>query len=625
LAVGGVAFSLNPYFTVWLENRVFVAGLATLPISLWAMERILTRRSIQRELAILTVSFAYATLAGTLQTMALFLLFFAVRLGWVALATHEVRRTNNRRAGVLLFAAFAAGLMLGALPLMSGVEMLTHSTRLGSGGYYAGSNSLPLRTVALWFNPGAFGLPNEGDFTADGRRFMSGSGFGYLGVVPLGLAGLALVRRKGPFRERIFWGGLSGITLAFLFLQAMPFHAALVGLWPWLSDVDLLRGLIVVNLGGVILAGWGAAELACLWKPGIARRTWLIPWVGYLVLGTMVVVICRLTLSPPHALWRDLLPILIPGSAVIGIGLAPLKIIPRPGDRILILVVLSALELGRFHFAINTFARASSLYPPHEAVTRMERMLGGPTHPRYLVEGSLRIFPPNTGSVYGMTDVRGYSNIPIARYRALLECAEHRTDLKNLPTLNNLESPIYSLLGVAYVFAIEPFESPVYERVWNRLLHHRLNCLPRAFIVHEASIVADEKEMRQKLSDPRFDPAEQVYLEAKAGPLPSLSSPRAKETLYFESFCSNRVVIQVTTTGRGILVLSDAYFPGWGATVDGRPARILPADWGLRGVTLPEGTHEVVFRYRPGWLVPGTALMLTGFFLLLGLFLGKIR
>ena len=51
--------------------------------------------------------------------------------------------------------------------------------------------------------------------------------------------------------------------------------------------------------------------------------------------------------------------------------------------------------------------------------------------------------------------------------------------------------------------------------------------------------------------------------------------------------------------GPGILVLSEAWFPGWVATVDDAPAEILRADYVLRGVALAAGSHRVRFEYRP--------------------------
>jgi uncharacterized membrane protein YfhO len=54
-----------------------------------------------------------------------------------------------------------------------------------------------------------------------------------------------------------------------------------------------------------------------------------------------------------------------------------------------------------------------------------------------------------------------------------------------------------------------------------------------------------------------------------------------------------------------VLVLTDAYFPGWMARVDGAPAEIFRADYLFRGVLLPAGEHMVTFSYAPGSVALG--------------------
>ena len=53
------------------------------------------------------------------------------------------------------------------------------------------------------------------------------------------------------------------------------------------------------------------------------------------------------------------------------------------------------------------------------------------------------------------------------------------------------------------------------------------------------------------------------------------------------------------STAGGILVVHEAYYPGWVAEVDGQPARILRTNVLFRGVEVGEGRHRVVFRFEP--------------------------
>ncbi|MFY0521669.1 YfhO family protein [Archangium gephyra] len=66
------------------------------------------------------------------------------------------------------------------------------------------------------------------------------------------------------------------------------------------------------------------------------------------------------------------------------------------------------------------------------------------------------------------------------------------------------------------------------------------------------------------------------------------------------------------------LVLNDAFYDGWSATLDGQPTPVLPANLAVRGVRVPAGTHRVSFTYRTPRLGLG-ALLSLGTLGLLGL------
>ncbi len=73
-----------------------------------------------------------------------------------------------------------------------------------------------------------------------------------------------------------------------------------------------------------------------------------------------------------------------------------------------------------------------------------------------------------------------------------------------------------------------------------------------------------------------------------------------------------RVTLRTRGRSPAIVVLADAWFPGWEATGDGEPARVLRANVGFRGVAVPAGSHEIEMRYRPASLRWGIALGAVG-------------
>ena len=74
------------------------------------------------------------------------------------------------------------------------------------------------------------------------------------------------------------------------------------------------------------------------------------------------------------------------------------------------------------------------------------------------------------------------------------------------------------------------------------------------------------------------------------------------------------VTLRVRASAEGFLVLTDQYYPGWEATVNGEATPIILANHAFRLIRVPEGRSRVVFRYRPdsvwiGALVSATTLL----------------
>jgi uncharacterized membrane protein YfhO len=90
-------------------------------------------------------------------------------------------------------------------------------------------------------------------------------------------------------------------------------------------------------------------------------------------------------------------------------------------------------------------------------------------------------------------------------------------------------------------------------------------------------------------------------------------------------YAPERVTVEATARRRGLLVLSDLYYPGWKAEVDGREVEIERVNYLMRGVPLAAGNHRVEFRYEPTSWRMGWALSLAGLGALAGLVVAGLR
>lgn len=140
---------------------------------------------------------------------------------------------------------------------------------------------------------------------------------------------------------------------------------------------------------------------------------------------------------------------------------------------------------------------------------------------------------------------------------------------------------------------------------------------PRAFIAHEAEVISDLEKVLERLKDERFDIRHRVILEKEPSSLADLKSQVANLNLRSEiaeviRYEPTRVTIQAKMEQPGFLVLSDPFYPGWKAYVNGKETEIFLTDYCLRSVFLNSGDYEVVFRYEPASYKSGAWLTLIG-------------
>ncbi|HLA38658.1 MAG TPA: YfhO family protein, partial [Candidatus Glassbacteria bacterium] len=149
------------------------------------------------------------------------------------------------------------------------------------------------------------------------------------------------------------------------------------------------------------------------------------------------------------------------------------------------------------------------------------------------------------------------------------------------------------------------------RKVWGEsgpaTVYEREPGLPRAFIVPEAIRVSGEAAALARVASPDFDPRSQVVLEAPEQLL--LPSGHASGEVRIVDYSPQRVSLEVESAG-GVLVLADAYYPGWKARVDTAQVPVWPANAAFRGIIMPAGTHQVEFWYEPGTFKVGAAISL---------------
>jgi uncharacterized membrane protein YgdD (TMEM256/DUF423 family) len=489
---------------------------------------------------------------------------------------------------------------LAAAQLLPTLEFIARSPRADMN-YEAVSFGLPLHELVSLVYPGYFGGSPE-----------------YVGILPMILIGLALALGR-PRRDVIFWAvtGLLAMLLAFggnTFLYPLFYLAA-----PGFDAVrDQERAFLVYALSAAILSGYGALALAA--PLDRARRAALGRYErGLRVLFGVGLALTALFFygwlaSQQRDLFGGVLRhhvfglVLLAGSLIL-LALRPVRVLRRPWGMAL-LAGWIAFNLFSVNWRFNLEQPgAAGPFAPTPLTDTLRAQAAAPEPVRIASAGLL---PGGAGAAgeYGLQDIAG--NTPL--HLAAVEAFE-----AGVPEWRR-----WQLLNVHYVLSGRDLDGPGLARVFPTgdsvppdqvRVYAMGDPFPRAWVVHRVEVIADESAALARLGADDFD-LRRAAVVAEPLALPLSDPAGSGSTARVTAFAPADITLDVNAAADGLLVLSEVYYPGWQASVDGVPARLVRADGLLRGVPVPQGQHTVHMWYAPvsvwlGLAVSGLALVVS--------------
>jgi hypothetical protein len=132
---------------------------------------------------------------------------------------------------------------------------------------------------------------------------------------------------------------------------------------------------------------------------------------------------------------------------------------------------------------------------------------------------------------------------------------------------------------------------------------------PRAWTVHRVIVAPIEWNAAGQLSSGSFD-IRTTAVSTQS--IPNLATCDAPDKVTAIDDQPTSVFVKVDMACSGLLIVSDNYYPGWKAELDGNSVDIRKVNTALRGVIVPAGRHTVTMNYRPLSVYFGFLLTLTG-------------
>ena len=556
---------------------------------------------------------AVTILAGHPETAFKVFLFTGSYAVYRATASGRMTRT---------LAVVCGGALLGALlcsiQLLPFLEYVAHSRVFAMRASHGRPLFLnPASSFVTAFVPDFYGTPLVHRFALDGTNYNEQQT--YPGVVTWAFAAMALFHRQQRGRAAFFL--CSALVAALIMYGTFVTRLALV-LVPPLRVVALSRFGLITITGLAIGAAVGVdAFLDDSTEPRRRRRlafavtamavAILLVVCGFLRASRDLLAYSRLAAQTARAVTSAAQLL---GAAVALVWLAPALL--RPMTSVFAIALLS-VDLLAFAGGFHPFMPRALVFPEiaELEVPRRDASV-------FRVTGWQDALLPNTAMVYGLRDLRSYDGIGLREYSDLLDVG-FKFDGVTHQFVNTATLHLVDLLNVKYVVTGRDVELPGnhFQLVNDgpSRLYVNTHVQPRAFLA-DAHRVLDRHTALRTLRDATVDLTRVAVLNDR---LDSALQPDAARsavgTAAIRRYEDGVVTIDTRADGRRLLVLTDAFYPGWIARVDGVEVPIQRADFAFRAVGVPAGEHVVEFRYEPASVRYGALLSLAGAIVLLAL------
>jgi hypothetical protein len=604
--LAAVIFTLRGTIPSLLFAPNHFEAIAWLPVGAIACIE-LVRRPRRGAVALLAVATGMSLLAGYPQPTVYAVYTWATL--WVALVldARPDRRTLVRSA-VGFSAAVALGALLAGVQLLPAVELTRLATRapqeLEERAMFPISATFTPALIPLRFGA-IVGMPSS------------------WGVAALALVPAALFAAR---RRAIAWWAvaLAAVTALVAIGDLTPLYAVYRRL-PALSWFRIpSRLLTVTELGVALAAAFGLDAIA---GTPASRRSRAAAAVAVLAAGGLVW-LARGGWAPADAS----LTVVVRALALA--GAAAVAVVGGASARRAGLVALVGLVL------VETSTLPSIKYRLPYTASDVERLAANADTFRSVgrVTGHDRVWRygavlmPENGSklstVYGLRAINDYEPLSLARQADVMTFLSEGSTIRNrrpwlfAGEVTSLSSPPnvappFTRRRLIDLMATRFLLIPAGSRAGNPALQAFLDrgryllaidgaqykvfvnpsAAPRAFVTYLVRPAPAPNDLLRVLSRRDFDPLVQSFAEGAPFSF-AVGAPRGHPATFVRDD-ETEVELEATLERPGLVVLADSFYPGWHATVDGRPAPIWATNHLFRGVPTGAGTHRIRFVYAP--------------------------
>lgn len=595
--IGSIAFMFSGFLTVWMPYGTLGMAIALLPLALFAVERYFKQLQVWY-LFLFALSVIISFFSGHFQ-MSLYLACYVV-----AYAICTSFRTKNVKAFWYTMVAFVLGMVVSLFQILPSLEFYNQAVRSE---LFSNKEGIPWYYLVTIFAPDFFGNPvTRNDWLGHYAEWAS-----FIGIIPFSLAFVALFVKKN--KAVIYFFFFAGVATLLLSLDTPMQQLLAVLKIPIFSTSIPSRIIILFSFSFAVLAAFGFDFIKNALKEKSLKHVLLpfLPTVLLLVLIWIFLLIFPTIPQDKVALAKRnlLLPSVLFFTTVAFVFVTFL--VQKKYAMVTFaaaLLLLTAFDSSRFVQKWVPFENRSVLFPKVMVIESMQKNIG---------EGRVYgDFGAYLAIYYHLPVVEGYDPLYSKRYGEFIQSAktgEYTPALRSEVVLDEqgkYTQRVLDVLGVTLIYqpiahSNQSFAFPVWDHPENFPTLYRddkfavfanKNVMPRVQVFTQYEVITDSKKLLERFFAEDFDYRTVLLLEEDPG-LATGKGEREKGKAMIVSYTPNKIVVKVHAANPSLLFLSDSYYPGWKAKVNGKNEKIYRADYTLRAVKVLKGESTVEFYY----------------------------
>lgn len=634
--IGAISWMFNGYVMVWFEFEILILIAASLTGSLYYFERWLKTKTTFY-LLLLTFCIGLAVTSGYAHIFVYQMIFFVIYAGYRYLSTLKqgFPILKKKDLAAILLCILIGGCICANF-LVSSFSTLEkgnfHRQPFEFNELFRNTGKLPISYLVTLIFPDFFGMPLSGNlcFTPRPDGVQPYNNYNelciYCGILALFLSVVAL--GKMFKRHIILFYVLVSITVLTMAMGSILYYP-LAQFIPGLNLSTPTRILYLFGFSMSMLSAFGADILVKDLEPHQKKFIFTV-WIA--IVGIVMTIsmfvqteygIKWIVGSFINAIdWNEAYPIFQNHFRMLSVVIfKPMAIVIASFLSLsfflflkesfhkklfwgLTLIILS-VDLMSFGRNYNTITSRSMEFPETGAIQFLKK---DTSIYRIMTFGK---FMHNTFAPFNIHDIGGYASFYPVSYGEYLHVSQHGTEIE-LPSyfsrwilFDTFDSPLIDLINVKYVLSPANWSTqhPKLELVYDKeiKIYQNKHVIPRIFWVPHYQRYSSKKEAYRALgSYQREDFMKSVILEA----IPSKAFQDIKTTEKSEykinviSYTSDTVKLDVNSSENGFVVISDNYHPGWKAKIENEPVPVFRANYVMRAVPVPAGSHRVEMRFE---------------------------